>query len=102
MANCRCAGNTCSCTIAPGIGTVVRGTGTAVNPFQIDVDPGTLAFGSAITTSDSDSIDFTKTGTGSAGDPVILSARVLLTDSNGVKYTLSVSTAGVLSAVAAP
>lgn len=99
MANCKCAGSSCSCSVTAGSGVGVTGTGTAANPFVISVNPLSLSLGNVIQTSDSSTIDFTKTGTGGSGDPVVLTARVLLVSPNGTKYTLAVSNAGALSAV---
>lgn len=78
----------------------MSGTGTKTDPYVLDVDPATIGIGSAITTADSNTIKFTKTGSGGAGDPVILSGRVILLSPNNTSYTLAVSNTGVLSAVA--
>lgn len=100
MPGCKCSGQTCSCSIVNGVGTVVTGTGTAADPFKLNVDPSSLLLSSIIKVSDSTTLDLTQTGSGSVNDPIIISGRVLLYSPSGSKYTLAVSNAGVLSAIA--
>ena len=38
MPGCNCPGQACGCTIQPGPGVTVEGTGTVANPFVVSLD----------------------------------------------------------------
>lgn len=101
MPKCSCSGQTCGCAITGGAGVGVTGTGTAADPFILSVDPSTLGIGGAIAVSNSSTIEFLKTGSGAAGDPVVITGGVFVRSPNNTRYTIAVSNTGVLSAVAA-
>lgn len=101
MPNCNCAGSTCSCSVTAGSGVQVKGTGTAANPFVISVDLSTFKLGSALQTQSTATVEMSSVGTGASGDPLIVAADVVLRSPSGIRYTLAVTDAGVLSATTA-
>lgn len=103
MSRCGCAGSTaCACAVqpAPGSGITITGNGSAQSPYQIGITPdsdpdnlltngpnGLLVNCAAVvecvsagtpagftTVTDSPGVNFTLTGTGTAGDPYVISA----------------------------
>lgn len=101
MANCKCTGSTCGCSVTAGSGVGVAGTGTAANPFVISIDTSTFHLGDAVRAADTGTIELSATGTGATGDPVILAGDLVIKSPNGTRWTLNVSNAGVVTAVAA-
>lgn len=71
MARCGCTGTTCSCKIIGENGIVVRGAGTITNPYVI-------GGGLALIIQDTPSTNLTLLGSGTQGDPYILSAETTL------------------------
>lgn len=100
MPKCNCTGSSCGCSVIgqTGGGISVTGTGTAADPFVLSVLATGLNIGSAIAVTSSTSIELYKAGTGSSGDPLILSGKVILKSPNNTRYTLAVSNTGVLTA----
>lgn len=70
MARCGCSGSTCGCKVVAGHGVVIRGSGSTISPYVVDAYPLSLEV------QDSTSIDLHKTGSGTPGDPYILSADI--------------------------
>lgn len=68
MAKCGCAGQTCSCVITAGRNVQVTGTGSSSNPFVVS------ATGTALEVADTDTIDLSLTGEGTAVSPLVLTA----------------------------
>lgn len=68
MANCGCAGGSCSCRIEGDSGVEVTGLGTATNPYRIKARPLSMLV------VDTATINLTLTGTGTTTDPYSLQA----------------------------
>lgn len=100
MARCNCSGSTCSCKIVGGYKTTVTGTGTAADPYVVARDTTNDTIQQQISFVDTTTVDFTVVGGGTTVDPLIVRAAVVLVAPNGSKWSLAVSNAGVLSAVA--
>ena len=75
MPRCSCAGSTCGCKVeAPaGSGVYVEGNGSAAAPYQISAEVDAVD-ASVIIFSDSPTVDFTVTGSGTKADPLVVSA----------------------------
>lgn len=74
IAKCGCSGTTCACKVQ-GTGSIaVTGTGTAQDPFIVSL--GALNTNGTITVADTATIDFTILGTGTVGDPKVISGSV--------------------------
>lgn len=102
MANCRnCPGTTCGCLVTGGTGASVTGTGTAANPFVVSIDPSTLNLGQTFAVTRTGTVELSKVGTGSVGDPVIITGDVVLRSPDNTRWTLQVSNTGALSTVLA-
>ena len=67
---CGCQGDSCSCKIVAGRGTRIQGSGNLNNPYVIDSYP------MALIVQDSSTVDLTLDGTGTEGDPWVVSAEV--------------------------
>lgn len=74
--NCNCSGSSCGCKVQAGTAIAVTGTGTASDPYVV-ANTG-AALGTALTVTDTLTLDMVKTGAGSNVDPVILSGNVTL------------------------
>jgi hypothetical protein len=68
MARCGCSSGSCSCLVVAGDGITVTGAGSQSNPFVIT--------GTAVTVSDSATVDMTVSGSGTVASPYVLSASV--------------------------
>ncbi|KQW11415.1 hypothetical protein [Streptomyces sp. Root369] len=74
MAKC-CGPSPCNCRVVAGTGTTVTGNGSAANPYTVNAGgAGTTA----LTVTDTPTVDLTLAGTGAAGDPYAVSAAVIL------------------------
>lgn len=100
MARCNCSGTTCSCKIVGGYKTTVTGTGTSADPYVIARDTSNDTIAPQVSFVDTTTVDFTILGAGTTADPLLVRAAVVLVAPNGSKWTVAVSNAGVLSAVA--
>lgn len=98
--NCGCSGQTCGCLVVGGAGVAVTGVGTKAAPFTVSIDLTSLEIADRIAVNDSTTIELSMSGDGSAGNPVLLTADLVLHSPNGNRWTIAVSNAGVLSAVA--
>jgi len=74
--NCNCAGASCGCKVEAGTAIAVTGTGTAADPYVI-VNTG-ASLGTALTVTDTLTLDMVKAGSGTNLDPIILSGNVTL------------------------
>lgn len=97
MPNCKCSGSTCGCLVIGGNGTTVSGAGTATQPYVIGLDTNALSIGSNLTVATTPTIEFTKDGSGSFGDPVTISGDVVLHSPNGARWTPSISNTGTVT-----
>lgn len=97
---CGCAGQSCGCAIKAGTGIKIEGTGTASSPFVVSLNAGESSIKPSIQSSASTSAKITITGGGTSLDPLVLQAAVEVASPDGRKWTIAVSNAGVLSAVA--
>lgn len=79
MADC-CGARRCTCTLVAGPGIEIDGGGGASNPYVISA-PDAGGEPTVIQAGDTDTVDTTVTGTGTAADPVIVSADVRLDES---------------------
>lgn len=70
--NCGCAGGSCGCLIEAGEGVAISGLGTAADPYVVSSAIGVLF--DVITFTDSSSVNFTVTGSGTTGDPMNVTA----------------------------
>ncbi|MDB5716256.1 MAG: hypothetical protein JWO15_3653 [Sphingomonadales bacterium] len=95
--NCGCAGSTCGCRVIGGIGIEVTGIGTAINPYVVTRDTTTDSINQQIKFNNSTTVELSKLGSGTAADPIILKAQVVLVSPNGARWTLQVSNTGALS-----
>jgi hypothetical protein len=98
--DCNCAGGRCGCLVVGGAGINVIGTGTASNPFSVSRNTTTDSVDSQVDVDDSTTIRMMKVGEGTASDPVVLRAEVVLASPNGNLWTLAVSNTGTLTATA--
>jgi hypothetical protein len=73
--NCNCSGSTCGCQVQAGSGVSVTGIGTAASPFII-TNTGAL-LSTALTVSDTLTVDMVLQGSGTNVDPIIISANVI-------------------------
>lgn len=71
MARCKCTGDICSCAIEGGPGILITGSGGINDPFIISAP-----LGAVFVFEDSDDVDFTQTGAGTPGDPIIVTASI--------------------------
>lgn len=97
--NCGCAGSTCGCLVVGGVGIEVAGIGTQANPFVITRDTTTDSINQQIKFNNTTTVELSKLGSGTAGDPIILKAQVVLVSPNGARWTLQVSNTGALSTI---
>lgn len=95
MPKCNCAGSSCGCSVTAGDGIEVTGTGTAANPFVISSNISDLPIADSIAVTNSTSVELGKKGTGSFGDPVVLSAQVVVRSPNGTRWSPTLSDSGV-------
>jgi hypothetical protein len=98
--DCNCSGARCGCKVAAGVGVLVAGTGTAVDPFIISRDSGSDSVTGMVVVNDSTTVKLTRLGSGTVADPYVLKASIVIASPNGSLWTLAVSDAGVVSAVA--
>ncbi|MEV6738721.1 hypothetical protein AB0N14_18020 [Streptomyces sp. NPDC051104] len=75
MSKC-CGVSPCNCRVTAGTGTTVTGNGSAANPYIISATGGSGTTALAVT--DSETIDFDLTGTGTAGDPYEITGSAIL------------------------
>lgn len=101
MAKCNCAGSTCGCLVIGGTAVTVTGTGTAANPFVVTADLSRAQIANSIAVASSSTIELGKKGSGSAGDPVVLTAALTLRSPNNTRWTLAVADDGTVTAIAA-
>lgn len=73
--NCGCAGASCGCLLVAGAGMIITGIGTADDPYVFSTQIANL--GQAIQFQDTTSINFTTTGTGTVGDPMVVTAVLI-------------------------
>lgn len=80
--NCGCAGSSCGCSIVSGdVNVVVEGVGSAKNPYVIKLSRQPITGQFVVT--DSSSIDFTLTGSGTVADPYNLTGTTLTVIATG-------------------
>lgn len=72
MARCGCSGTTCGCLIIAGPGITVSGGGTKVDPYIVTASSEDI--GGLLTVDDTVSMNFSLLGSGTTGDPYVLSA----------------------------
>ena len=79
MPRCSCAGSTCSCKVEAlaGSGVYIEGNGSAAAPYRISAEVDAVD-SSVVVFSDSASIDFTVTGSGTKADPLVVQAATKL------------------------
>lgn len=99
--NCNCAGASCGCAVTGGPGVRVSGTGSAADPYVVGINASELDIAATIATATSGSVELSRAGSGSVGDPVTLVADVVVRSPNGTRWGLAVDNAGNLSTVAA-
>lgn len=71
--SCGCADLNCTCNFAAGTGLTLDGNGTKSNPFVYTATGGGAGL---VNTADTSSLVWTKNGSGTPEDPVVLSANV--------------------------
>lgn len=74
MAKCNCTGTTCGCKIIGSASVNIYGTGTAQDPYKVEVEK--LPLDGLLNVRDSNSIDFTLTGNGTVLEPFALTAVI--------------------------
>lgn len=75
MAKCDgCGAGACSCVIRAGQGVAVRGSGSANNPYFIDVDQPDFA--NALVVNDTNTLNLALVGAGTQQDPLTLTGEV--------------------------
>ncbi|WP_411092322.1 hypothetical protein [Streptomyces sp. 049-1] len=74
MAKC-CGSSGCKCTVTAGPGVTVDGNGSTTLPYVISADAATPT---PVTAGDTPTVDTTVGGTGTAGDPYVVSSAVIL------------------------
>lgn len=94
MASGCCGKQTCSCIINAGYGIEVTGTGSATDPYVIESDIGALS--DILRVVDSNSINFSVSGTGTVEDPLTITgiSTLRLTDLADVADPSGLPTAG--------
>lgn len=99
MPRCSCAGSTCSCKVEAqaGSGIYVTGNGSAAAPYEFSAEVDAVD-SSVIVFSDSPTIDWTITGSGTKADPLVVSAATAV---GTVTRLPSYTTAGRPSAATA-
>ncbi|MER6975695.1 hypothetical protein [Streptomyces carpinensis] len=75
MSKC-CGVSPCNCRVTAGTGTTVTGNGSAANPYVISATGGGGTTALAVT--DSETVDFDLTGSGTADDPYEITGSVIL------------------------
>jgi hypothetical protein len=76
MADC-CGARRCTCTLVAGPGVEIDGGGSTTNPYVISA-PGGGSTPTVIQAGDTPTVDTNVTGSGTAADPVVVSANVRL------------------------
>lgn len=86
MSRCGCAGSACGCGITAGAGVTVTGVGSVSNPFVINATAAVLDIHTVFQVDDTDTLDLTLLGSGTALDPFILSGvpTMVMTDLSDV------------------
>lgn len=77
MAKCGCGssgGGSCSCRIVGGSGIIVTGAGTDTSPYVVVASGQNIA--GTIVAEDSSTVELSRTGSGSTGDPYVLRAEL--------------------------
>lgn len=87
-AGCNCPGATCGCLVQGTSSVGVTGTGTVQDPYVISL--GTLNIGNNFVVDDTTTVDLTLSGSGTALDPLVLSAAVKV----GATVTVTPTTGG--------
>lgn len=95
---CNCAGNTCGCSVTGGTGIDVTGIGTASSPFQVSLNDTSISVGPRIDLDATTTVELTSLGTGTALDPLVIKAAVVLRSPDNSRWTLTVTNAGVIGA----
>ncbi|MFF0092673.1 hypothetical protein ACFYSF_22305 [Streptomyces canus] len=75
MSDC-CGSRRCTCTLLAGPGVEIDGSGSTGNPYVISAPGGGTP--TVLQAGDTETVDTTVTGTGTAADPVIISGTVRL------------------------
>ncbi|MFJ3249046.1 hypothetical protein [Streptomyces sp. NPDC086782] len=76
MSDCGCS-RRCTCSVTAGSGVTVEGRGSKTNPYVISAGGG-AAEPTALSVTDTPTVDLTLTGTGTTADPYNVTADVIL------------------------
>jgi hypothetical protein len=90
MARCRCQSENCTCQVAAGDGIDITGSGSPSDPWVITSESSSSG---TIQVVDSVTIDMVLEGTGTVGDPYLISANAS-TVPGGISTDFGISGAG--------
>lgn len=77
MARCGNCGGSCGCQVIAGQSAIVRGTGSATDPYRVDLIP------LALVVQNSGTVELELTGSGTEEDPFVITANLTGTEIDG-------------------